>query len=72
MSDSRDARAALCSLLVPGLGQLMQRRYGHATTATLGTVVVIVASLLLGRVSGRAAEVFFFMVLTLPWGALQS
>jgi len=27
---------------------------------------------MLGRVSGRAAEVFFFMVLALPWWALQS
>lgn len=29
-------------------------------------------SLSLGRISGRAAEVFFFMVLLLPWWALQS
>ena len=27
---------------------------------------------MLGRVSGRAAEVFFFMVLALPWWALQA
>ncbi len=32
---------------------------------------LIIASLALGRVSGRAAEVFFFMVLALPWWALQ-
>ncbi len=36
------------------------------------TVLLIAASLALGRVSGRAAEVLFFMVLALPWWALQS
>jgi hypothetical protein len=30
------------------------------------------ASLMLGHVSGRAAEVFFFMILALPWWALQA
>jgi hypothetical protein len=71
MSESRDVRAALCSLLLPGLGQLIQRRFGQAAMAFLCTVILIGASLLLGRVSGRAAEVFFFMILALPWWALQ-
>jgi hypothetical protein len=71
MSDSRDARAAICSI-IPGLGHLLQRRYGEAATAALSTMVLIAASLALGRISGRAAEVFFFMVLVLPWWALQS
>ena len=72
MSNSEDARAAVCSLLFPGLGQLMQGRYPQAATAALGTVALVSASLMLGRLSGRAAEVFFFMVLALPWWALQS
>ena len=40
--------------------------------AALGTVALIAASLMLGRISGRAAEVFFFMILALPWWAMQS
>ena len=65
-------RAALLSILLPGLGQFTQRRYRQAVTACLCTILLIVASLVFGRMSGRAAEVFFFMVLALPWWALQS
>lgn len=72
MSESRSVRDAVFSLLVPGLGQFLQRRYAQAAIAFLCTVILITASLLLGRVSGRAAEVFFFMILALPWWALQS
>ncbi len=71
MADSHDRRAALFSVLLPGAGQVLQGRYHQALSACLGTAALITASLLLGRVSGRAAEVFFFMVLALPWWALQ-
>ena len=67
-----DLRAALYSVFLPGLGQLTQRRYGRAAAAFLCTAALVGASLMLGRVSGRAAEVFFFMILALPWWALQS
>jgi hypothetical protein len=40
--------------------------------AFAGTLALLAVSLALGRVAGRAAEVFFFMVLALPWWALQS
>ena len=72
MSESGDVRAALSSLFLPGLGQLIQGRYGQAATAVISTVALVAASFMLGRVSGRAAEVFFFMILALPWWALQS
>jgi hypothetical protein len=72
MSDSVNASAGFYSLLVPGLGQLTQGRYGQAATAFFFTTMLVGASLMLGRVSGRAAEVFFFMILALPWWALQS
>jgi hypothetical protein len=72
MSDAFDVRAALLSIVLPGAGQLLQGRYVQALTACICTVLLIIASLVLGRISGRAAEVFFFMVLTLPWWALQS
>jgi hypothetical protein len=72
MSESADGPAAICSLLLPGLGQVLQRRYGQAAVAAITTIVLVGVSLVLGRVSGRAAEVFFFMILVLPWWALQS
>jgi hypothetical protein len=67
-----DIRAALLSLVLPGTGQLLQRRYLQALTACLCALLLVIASAALGRISGRAAEVFFFMILTLPWWALQS
>jgi hypothetical protein len=70
MSETGDVRAAICSI-VPGLGHLIQRRYGQAGIAALCTVLLAAASVMLGRVSGRAAEVFFFMILALPWWMLQ-
>jgi hypothetical protein len=72
MADALAVRAALLSILLPGLGQFIQRRYREALTACLFSILLIAASLVLGRISGRAAEVFFMMVLALPWWALQS
>jgi hypothetical protein len=72
MTDSVDLRAAFSSLLLPGLGQVLQQRYRQAAAAALCTGALVIASLMLGRVSGRAAEVFFFMILALPWWALQA
>ena len=71
MSDAADLRAAICSI-VPGLGHLIQRRYRQAAMAAVCTIALVSASHVLGRISGRAAEVFFFMILALPWWALQS
>ena len=72
MSGSSDVRASLFSLLLPGLGQLAQGRGRQALTACAVTAALVAASLTLGRISGRAAEVFFFMLLALPWWAFQS
>ena len=72
MPELVDVPAAFYSILLPGLGQLTQRRYGQAAVAFFCTTALVGASLMLGRVSGRAAEVFFFMILALPWWALQS
>jgi hypothetical protein len=72
MPGSYDLRAALLSLLFPGLGQLTQQRYVQALAACATTIILVTLSLALGRVSGRAAEVFFFMLLALPWWAFQS
>ena len=69
---SQDMRAAVLSAVLPGLGQLTQGRHRQALTYVAITLLLIALSLGLGRISGRAAEVFFFMLLTLPWWAIQS
>jgi hypothetical protein len=69
---SQDARAAIFSALLPGLGQLTQGRRRQALAYVAITLFLIALSLGLGRISGRAAEVFFFMLLALPWWAIQS
>ena len=71
-STSQDARAAIFSALLPGLGQLTQGRRRQAFAYVAITLFLIALSLGLGRISGRAAEVFFFMLLALPWWAIQS
>jgi hypothetical protein len=72
MSSFTDSRAAVLSALIPGLGQLVQKRVAQSLTAFGGAILLVVISMALGRVSGRAAEVFFFMLLALPWWAIQS
>ena len=68
----RRVRAAVLSALLPGLGQLTQGRRLQALTYFAITLLLIALSLGLGRISGPAAEVFFFMLLALPCWAIQS
>ena len=68
----RRVRAAALSAMLPGLGQWTQGRRRQALTDFAITLLLIALSLGLGRISGRAAEVFFFMLLVLPWWAIQS
>lgn len=67
-----DYRAAVYSAILPGLGHLLRGRHKAAMFFGFIAILLIILSLGLGRVSGRAAEVFFFMLLALPWWALQS
>ncbi|WP_173044051.1 hypothetical protein [Nitrospira sp. KM1] len=64
--------AAIASVCLPGLGQVLQRRFLDGTATLLLSGVLIAGSLSLGRISGRAAEVFFFMILALPWWVFQT
>lgn len=64
--------AALYSACLPGLGQFAQRRYEQGLACFGITIFLTVTSIGLGRIAGRAAEVFFFMLLALPWWAIQS
>lgn len=54
------------------MGQFTQKRYQQGLGCLVVTLALAVASGGLGRISGRAAEVFFFMLLVLPWWAVQS
>lgn len=67
-----DHRAAVYSALLPGLGQFVRGRHRAGLSYASLTILLVLLSMALGRVSGRAAEVFFFMLLALPWWALQS
>lgn len=59
-------------MLIPGFGQLLRRRWNAGSLSFVITLLLLVSSLALGRVSGRAAEVFFFMLLALPWWVFQA
>jgi hypothetical protein len=72
MYDHADHRAAVLSAIIPGSGHMFRRRVGAGLSSLSATILLIGISLALGRVSGRAAEVFFFMLLALPWWAFQS
>jgi len=72
MPGSYDLRAAFLSAIIPGSGHMFRRRVGAGLSSLSITILLIGISLALGRVSGRAAEVFFFMLLALPWWAFQS
>ncbi|OQW36076.1 MAG: hypothetical protein A4E19_15465 [Nitrospira sp. SG-bin1] len=71
MTSSGDTRAALLSIVLPGLGQLSQGRIVHALAACLITISLFALNMWLGRITDRAVEVLSFMVSTLPCWALQ-
>jgi hypothetical protein len=72
MTSSCDSRAALFSILFPGLGQLSQGRHLQALGACLATLLLVVLSVWLGHITDRAVEVLVFMILALPCWVLQS
>jgi hypothetical protein len=54
------------------LGQFTQQRYGQGLACLTITFALTAATGGLSLVAGRAAEVFFFMLLVLPWWTIQS
>ena len=65
-------RAALVSLLVPGLGQAWRGAYTHAAGIALLTAAFLLGALLLAREAGGETAAFFLMLLVLPWWLFQS
>jgi hypothetical protein len=72
MNSSGNTCAALLSIVLPGLGQLLQGRIVQALIACLTTILLLALNMWLGRMTDRSVEVLSFMVLTLPYWALQS
>ncbi len=63
---------AILSTILPGLGQAFRGRPGQALAILLLTAVLLGCTVGLGRVQDRAAEIFFFMIVVLPWWVIQS
>jgi hypothetical protein len=72
MPPTADSRAALLSILLPGLGQFTQGRPFHAFTACFTALLPLALTVWLGHIAGRAVEVLVFLVLALPCWIFQS
>ena len=69
---SKSALAAVLSAIIPGLGQAIRGRPRDAVVSLLVVAILLACAVVLGRVQDRAAEIFFFMIVILPWWAIQS
>lgn len=70
--DDLRRRAAVCSALIPGLGQAVRGYRGHAAGVFIVAAGFLGCTVLLARTGGIETAVFFFILLVLPWWALQS
>ncbi len=64
--------AAALSCIIPGLGQAFRQRLRQALTTVLTGAVLLGCTVGVGLVQDRAAEIFFFMIIVLPWWVIQS
>jgi hypothetical protein len=60
MPAKTDSRAALLSLVLPGLGQFSQGRIPDAFVAFLIAATLLALNIWLGRITDRAVEVLSF------------
>lgn len=72
MNSSGNIPAALLSIIFPGLGQLSQGRIVQAFAVCLTAIFLLALNMWLGRLTDRAVEVLFFMLVTLPYWTVQS
>jgi len=70
--DGLRRRAAICSALLPGLGQALRKYYRHAAGIFLATAGLLGCAMLLSQTGGGESAAFFLMLLVLPWWVLQS
>lgn len=71
-SDSPSPLAATLSGIVPGLGQAFRRRPRQAIVTILTGAALLGCTVAIGRDQDRAAEIFFFLIIVLPWWVIQS
>ena len=72
-SDLPSRLAAALSVVLPGLGQAYRGRLLRQTAATVSAFFLLLGcTIALGQIQDRAAEIFFFMIVVLPWWILQS
>lgn len=64
--------AATLSALLPGLGQAYRNRHGQGAWVFGAVAALVVCGWWLGQVQDRAAEIFFFLLILMPWWVLQS
>ncbi len=64
--------AAALSALLPGLGQAVQGQPATAGVYFGTTLILIILAMVTGHLAGSGAEVFMFMLIVLPWWAIQS
>jgi len=70
--DDLRRRAVVCSALLPGLGQTVRGYRTHAAGIVIVTAGLLGCTVLLARISGVETAAFLFMLLVLPWWAIQS
>ncbi|HSE57549.1 MAG TPA: hypothetical protein VLA99_02505 [Nitrospiraceae bacterium] len=62
----------LLSSCLPGLGQVRQGRFRQGLLILAVTLLLLLIGHGLGRVADLSAEIFYLMLIVLPWWALQA
>lgn len=70
--DRLHRRAAVGSALLPGLGHAVRGEFRRAATIFLTGLALVAGALAVGRTAGTGAILFLFMLIVLPWWAMQS
>lgn len=65
-------RAAVYSVLAPGLGQAVRGYRAHAAGIFVTTAGLLACAALLASATGWASAAFFLMLLVLPWWIIQT
>lgn len=64
--------AALLSAVLPGLGQAVKRQLKLAAQIFFTGALLLASAWGVGRVGGKGADIFFLMLIVLPWWVIQS
>jgi hypothetical protein len=63
--------AAFLSTLIPGLGQAFKRQLNHGAWVFMTGLLLLAGTWGIGRIGGPGADVFFLMLIVLPWWVVQ-